>query len=1002
MKKYVATFWDKLNVQAYQGKFESVARKYDTDIVAHRIIDRDEQCGRGGDKIRLAFIYSVDGEDDLPLVVARCVARALSNHEVNSLEAAYVIQVPDTTKCMEALEDVLDIIDPDCTIVASRKVMRNLYGTEGFSDIDPLRLINRLHDIDWPSGIYKTIITMPDAEVFARNEEGQLTKEASTRIGEWVHAITVGLRGRNLYTSKFDKYDYETIETLDQFEDLLDRLYAALVVAIDTETDNLNRIKNRLGTIQFAFNAQTAYILPIWHPESPFTKKQVDYILNELQLYFETAKRSVHIYANAKFDLIQLRRETKYRWYNHDVWDVQGAEYTLNENRKFRDIPLVHAVQKNKERLSAYALGQLAIEYGTTIYLSTAMGKADRSRIFATPLSEVAEYGGVDAVLTFQIYEFQKKEIASRGKAYSRTERIITKQISSMIQAFVEMELNGLPVDRVYLTREVAKGGAFREAQRKSIEELYAMDSVKQANDILFNRYVGSNMFDAHDAAKDGKLDNWVFDINTVDHQQVLFFDVLGLKPTGQGKNGNFKVDKLFKSTYAPKDDDGKLLDDIAIPEVAEFAAYGELKHLYNSFLKALYEKLYRDDDMRSDGCLRSDYMFLPIVSGRTGSRKPSLQQIPARSKLAKPIKRQFITLPGQIYVKGDYNAAEVRNWGISANEQNLANAFIRGLQAKREYRLLEIVDTYGEYEERFKLWDKKFKELDLHRQNCTLFYGVPAAEVPKPMRQKVKTLVFGTVYGMSAKRLAITLRISVEEAQELIDKLFEKFPEGGDYIIETHEFGRKYLIAVSSIGRIRHLWGYLHADYGVRGAMDRRGPNSRIQSVSSDEGCEGNYQAQRLRYELFHKQDIPLQFNICNAVHDSVESLTRIESAPIVAYLLEHAYTTCMHKAYLEYYGMEFNVGMEMDFDIGPALSEVKEWDYRPEALRKIVEDSIKWQRDELKYPVPSKDIMRKFENNLSVIDELRCTELQRMPENGVNMWMALTPKIAREELLL
>jgi DNA polymerase I-like protein with 3'-5' exonuclease and polymerase domains len=997
MRRVVKSRWDTLTVESWSPKFGRIADDYGlSDLNIHRITPpKDAPDGQ-----RIAFIYEIDNEEDLPVVVGRCISRALVNHKVKALESAYTIQIPDCDNFIDCLEDVLDKIEPDITIVSSRAAMRHIGGTGDYARLDPLELINRLHQIKWPSGIYPTIITLPDKDVFARTKEGRLAKESATRIGEWVSAFTTALRGRNLYTADMSKYKHTIIKTLNQFEAFMDKLWQATVVSIDTETDNLYRIKNRLATIQFTVNQDKhhAYVIPIYHPDSPFTAKEVAYILDELRIYFEEGEQSIHIYANAKFDLIQLRRDCKLQWYNHDLWDIQSALFAADENRKFRDVPLIHASAK-KDKLQRYALGQLAIEYGTSVYFKTQMGKDNRDRIFATPLKEVAEYGGVDVVLPFQIYEFQLAEFMARGKAYSRCERIVTKQISSMLKAFVEMEINGLPIDSLYLAKEVAKGGAFVEAREKSLDTLYNMPAVIEANKILLERQVGGNMF--ADQEGDDK-DGWVFDINIIQHQQILFFEVLGLEPTGIGANGP-SVNKVFKNTYAPLDDSGKLLEDIAVPEVAEFRVYGELKHLYNSFLKAFYEKMYKDEDMRADRCLRSTYLYLTIVSGRTGASKPSLQQVPSRSPLAKAIKRQFITKPNQLYIKSDYIAAEVKNWGISAKEDRLAAAFITTLAKRKEFRLLEHALSDKENEE----WKAVFKKLDLHAQNACLFYNLKIDEFVKadnykPVRQAVKTLVFGTVYGMSAKRLATTLRISEEEAADLIDLLFEKFPDGAGYITDTHEFGREYLVAVSDIGRIRHLWGYLHTDYGVQGAMDRRGPNSKVQSISSDEGCEGNYQTQRLRWELFHKQNLDLHLQICNSVHDSAESISDIMHTPISTYLLEHGFTTCVHNSYLENYGMEFNVGLESEFEIGGSLATVKGWNYRPEDMRKLVDASIKWQQDTLGYKPPSKEIMRKFEHNLEVINDLRCEELRKLPKNGVSTWMALTPKIARKELIL
>jgi DNA polymerase I-like protein with 3'-5' exonuclease and polymerase domains len=949
------------------------------DVVAHRV--RGDNAEHK-DSVRIAFVYESE-EETAAEIVSRCMYRATKEHSTYPLENLYILKLVDSPDYLQVLLAQIDSIKPDVIVVASDDVMRVIRPVSTiWATVDPYQLINRIHDMKWGEDTYSTVFTLSDYYTLLRTKEGKVAKESSTRLGEWVSALVNALRTRNLYTLDFSRYNYLVVNTLDKFEKLLDRMYEAELIGIDTETDNLNRVMNRLATIQFAFDDATAYVLPVFHPESPFTQEEAAYILQELKTYFERAKSATHIYANAKFDIIQLRRECKLQWYNHDVVDVQGALMLLDENRKFRDVKKLYGVT-GKDKLSGYALAQLALEYGSTIYLETNMGKDDRSAVFKTPLKDVAEYGGVDVVILQQIYKFQLKEMASRGPAYSRTPVLLLKQIGHMILALVEMEMNGLPVDRMYLTKEVASGGAFIEARNQTKSELYALPAVVETNKRLLKN-VGSDLFGRENP------DTWVFDIDKIAHQQMLFFDVLGLEPLTYGKDGLPALNKAFKDKYAPLDDGGRLVEEIAIPAVAGFRSYSELKHLYNSFLKGFYNKLHEEEDMRVDSRLRPNFMFLPIVTGRLGARKPSLHQVPSRSKLAKGIKRQFVTAQGRAFVEADFIAHEIKNWMLASKEHVLAGIFKNTLNLRKEFRLLDKIDDPAH-------WATEFKRLDLHNQSCKLFFGLDPLEVPKAVRTKSKTTTFGTIYGMSSFRLSKALNISEEEAQGLIDKLFATYPDGTLYIHQTHEFGKKYLVVSSGIGRVRHLWGYLHTDFGVHGAMDRRGVNSRIQSVASDEGVEGNYQTQKLRWKLFHSQNLPLVFTLDNMVHDSTTAETALQTIPVAAYLIEHGMTTMVHNAYRDNYGMEFITGLELDFKVGGSLGAMHEWNYRPEVLEDIFEKTVKWQKDEMRYNTP-KDVYSKFYDNLDLITEVRNKELRRQPDTGVCTEVLLTRKLARE----
>ena len=73
---------------------------------------------------------------------------------------------------------------------------------------------------------------------------------------------------------------------------------------------------------------------------------------------------------------------------------------------------------------------------------------------------------------------------------------------------------------------------------------------------------------------------------------------------------------------------------------------------------------------------------------------------------------------------------------------------------------------------------------IDVHILSATMFFGVSVDEVTPDMRQKTKNLTFGTIYGASAKRIALLVfgvvtNETQAKAQALLDTfLIEKFPE--------------------------------------------------------------------------------------------------------------------------------------------------------------------------------------------------------------------------------
>lgn len=113
---------------------------------------------------------------------------------------------------------------------------------------------------------------------------------------------------------KSPKYRPVLINTVEKFDKMMAYIRNKKRVAIDTETDNLNRIKNKVLTIQFATNVKRAFVLPIYHKDSPFLPKELKYIVDKLRDYFEYDNNNEHhVYTNAVFDLNVMRQNFKIR-----------------------------------------------------------------------------------------------------------------------------------------------------------------------------------------------------------------------------------------------------------------------------------------------------------------------------------------------------------------------------------------------------------------------------------------------------------------------------------------------------------------------------------------------------------------------------------------------------------------------------------------------------------------------------------------------------------------
>lgn len=702
---------------------------------------------------------------------------------------------------------------------------------------------------------------------------------------------------------KIPKLKYKTtlIDDIPKFKKMMRVLKDKEHVAIDTETENLNRRVNKMLTLQFAYDTDRAFVMPFLHKDSTFTSEELKYIRKTLRKYFERDNNNkVHIFANGKFDLTVLRNNCGIRYFKTDMWDIFAGEFCLDENMK---------ALSSITGYYYYSLLNLAMQYGCNAYYEAAFSKDKRKVISQVDLDKhVLEYCSLDVVVPLHIYRLQKKR--AKDLNYGEYTTIVGKQLSDMSHMFSTWEYHGCPTDIEYLFYLQTKDSPIRQEMENVKVRLAATKGVSKANAILRKRNGVPSV------GLWGKSDNNLFDISKQDHQQLLFFEVLKLKPTGEGKASakgakKYKVDKDFQKKYAD------------VEEVKLFTELQKCKKLYNSYVKAFIKQWGVDDDMRFDKHIRPNFGFLDVVTGRTSAQKPSLHQVPSRSELGKHIKRLFETESGRFMIKVDYSAHEVRCWSLFTGDKSVAQLFEHGRELRDRYRLCPDPDLLKRVE----------LEGDVHRINASYFFGVPIDKVDKTLRNAVKTVIFGLIYQQGAKGLAKSTGQTVDAIEKLVTQFKKKHPVGVKWFDEIKDFARKNYFVQSPLGRRRHTWGFLLSPDSSRNAEsaiarnERQAVNSPIQGIGSDFLIVGARCVERLKYEYFEKTGHYPDFYQANSVHDSIIFSCAYEDLWIAINIIEQGLTAEVAKVSKERYGMDFIVPLAIDFDIGTNERDVENW---------------------------------------------------------------------------
>jgi DNA polymerase-1 len=199
---------------------------------------------------------------------------------------------------------------------------------------------------------------------------------------------------------------------------------------------------------------------------------------------------------------------------------------------------------------------------------------------------------------------------------------------------------------------------------------------------------------------------------------------------------------------------------------------------------------------------LHSQLSQSSTATGRLSSSHPNLQNLPVRSGEGRAIRRAIVASPGTCLLAADYSQIELRILAYVARIPSMMEALRRGE--------------------------------DLHRQTASALYRIAVDEVSEVQRRVAKTVNFGIIYGITAFGLAKQLKVERSEAQWLIDRTAELYPELRVYqervLEEAHRTGW-----VRSVDGRRHGFRVDHRTaHHARQFAERSLINATIQGVAA------------------------------------------------------------------------------------------------------------------------------------------------------------------------
>jgi DNA polymerase-1 len=277
------------------------------------------------------------------------------------------------------------------------------------------------------------------------------------------------------------------------------------------------------------------------------------------------------------------------------------------------------------------------------------------------------------------------------------------------------------------------------------------------------------------------------FNINSPRQLGVILFEKLNLPPSK----------KLRKS--------GQYATSVEVLE--ELAATYELPRLILDYRqRAKFRSTYVDvlpTLLGPDRRLHTSLNPAGAATGRLSSSDPNLQNIPARTELGRTIRKAFIPSEGATLVSADYSQVELRILAHLSSDAGLIDAFLAGE--------------------------------DIHRRTAAEVLGVAPEAVTREDRRRAKAVNFGIVYGQTPFGLARQLGISRDEAEDFIDRYFDRYPGVRAYIEGSLAEARDRGSTKTLFGRLRPIPD-INSKNGMRRSMaERMAINAPIQGSAAD-----------------------------------------------------------------------------------------------------------------------------------------------------------------------
>lgn len=451
-------------------------------------------------------------------------------------------------------------------------------------------------------------------------------------------------------------------------------------------------------------------------------------------------------------------------------------------------------------------------------------------------------------------------------------------------QAFADMQLQGVYLDRAHLEAAEAELTQEMEKERRLIRDACFEFLVLRISDAAFYKIgkkgsdiVPEDMEEKVVGTVEKLLEAFFEDFNprSTTQTQWLLYEALGMskrvwRDSRQGGN-EYTTNKVFLQQVK-----GAHPGTVLASTIDHLIKYRELGTLRSTFIRGLLRR------SEGDGKIHGQFNADGASTGRTSSQDPNLQNIPV---LHGPLVRRAFTVPSDYtWLSVDYSQLEYRVATEYSNDPDMMQVFLDGR--------------------------------DMHREVAARMFSKPPEEIDDIERFMAKIVGFGSLYGRTPESMAFAPELigtawedDVEACRMFMENMMGGFPGYKNWREMQEESARSLGYVVQPSGRKRRFTFITRRSYNH---TMRQAVNTPIQGYASDITV---YSLIRIHMRL-----CGMRSHILSVVHDEINVQAHKDEARRIARMMQWVMENETIHA--------FRVPIKADVEVGKNWGDLQKWD--------------------------------------------------------------------------